>query len=272
MPKAGVTKRRPKDDSAERERLIRDFRGVRVADIVDALYALNLASKMVMDTGIHPIRSGYDMRGFAFTVRYIPTREPFDFITPEANQAALRGKEGFQEGGKGAGFDPNGWLAKRMRMRDTLDKVRENDVIVYDNGGRPHYLWGSCINVQGVAMGLAGIVTDGGTRDIYDLREQPLPIFTRLESSWHHGPEIELAEVNGAVVCGGIQVQPADFICGDDDGVVVVPRHLTGQILRIARAVTDADLRKKAEWMGPVKKRYGRDWQKKLRAWTARLD
>ena len=81
----------------------------------------------------------------------------------------------------------------------------------------------------------------------------------------HHGPEIELVEVNGPMVCGGIQVVPGDLICGDDDGVVVVPRHLTEPILNIARAVADADARKKAEWMGPVKKRYGRDWQKRLR-------
>ena len=272
MAKVKAAKRRRKEKLDERERLIRDFREVRVADIVDALYGLNLAGKMVMDPGIYPIRSGYDMRGFAFTVRYIPTREPFDFITPAANTRALRSKEGFQEKGKGAGYDPSGWLAKRMRMRKTLDEAQANDVIVYDNGGRPHYLWGSCINVQGIAMGLTGIVTDGATRDIYDLRQQELPIFTRLESSVHHGPEIELVEVNGPVVCGGIQVVPGDLICGDDDGVVVVPRHLTEPILNIARAVADADARKKAEWMGPVKKRYGRDWQKRLRAGTGRQD
>ena len=256
----------------EQERMIRDFREVRVADIVDALYGLNLAQKMVMDPGIHPIKSGYDMRGFAFTVRYIPAREPFDYISPEAVESALQKKEGFQEGGKGAGFDPTGWLAQRMRMRETLDKTKPNDIIVYDNGGRAHYLWGSCINVQGIAMGLAGIVTDGGTRDIYDLRQQELPIFTRSESSAHHGPEIELVEINGPVVCGGIQVRPGDLICGDDDGVVVVPIHVADQVLRIARAVTTVDLGKKEEWMGPVEERYGADWKNGLRSWTARLD
>ena len=272
MAKAGVTRRPPKDDSAERKRLIRDFRGIRVADVVDALYALNLASKMVMDPGVHPIRSGYDMRGFAFTVRYIPAREPIEFITPEAVERALTGKQEFQERGKGAGFDPSGWDGKHVRLREILDTVRPNDVIVYDNGGRPHFLWGSCINVQGVAMGLAGIVTDGGTRDIYDLRQQPLPIFTRHDSSVPHTQEIELAEVNGPVVCGGVQVIPGDLICADDDGVVVVPVEIADRILRIARAVTAADLSKKDEWMGPVVKRYGRDWHERLRIATARID
>lgn len=253
--------------------LIEGFREVRVCHIVDALRALNVAHKMVMDPAIHPIKPGYNMRGFAFTVRYIPTQEPYSVVSEKARATALNNDPAsWQEGGKGGALDADGWYAQHIKVRQVLDQAQPLDVLVIDIHGLPHIIWGSTINMQAIAMGLAGVITDGGTRKIYELRDQELPIFTRFESSVYASPEIELAQVNERVVCGGVQVRPGDIICGDDDGVVVVPIKFAEEVLRIARVVSAVDEAKKAEWLDAAKSRYGESWRKELRARMSRTD
>jgi len=63
--------------------LLNALRGHRASEVVDALYFLNAAHLLVMDPGIHAIKPGYRVHGFAFTVRYVPTQQPFPWISPE---------------------------------------------------------------------------------------------------------------------------------------------------------------------------------------------
>ncbi|MBI4219123.1 MAG: hypothetical protein HY682_03190 [Chloroflexi bacterium] len=52
--------------------------------------------------------------------------------------------------------------------------------------------------------------------------------------------------VNEVITCGGIAVRPGDAICGDDDAVVVVPRSMVDEVIRIAteREATEAVIKK----------------------------
>jgi regulator of RNase E activity RraA len=38
------------------------------------------------------------------------------------------------------------------------------------------------------------------------------------------------ADLNVPIGCGGVPVYPGDYIVGDVDGVVVIPRHLTEEV------------------------------------------
>jgi regulator of RNase E activity RraA len=39
---------------------------------------------------------------------------------------------------------------------------------------------------------------------------------------------------NEVISCGGVLVRPGDAVVGDDDGVVVVPRGMVDEVIRIA--------------------------------------
>ena len=72
-------------------------------------------------------------------------------------------------------------------------------------------------------VGAVAIVTDGMVRDRDGLWPWALPVFCRgvtPNSCVRNGP----GTVGLPVVAGGVPVATGDLVCGDADGVVVVPR------------------------------------------------
>lgn len=86
------------------------------------------------------------------------------------------------------------------------------------------------------AHGAVGAVIDGGTRDCGHLIKMDFPVFTRYRSpveafgrySWLkcQVPVLIAGELTHSVV-----VNPGDFIFGEEDGVICIPKELTLKVL-----------------------------------------
>ena len=96
------------------------------------------------------------------------------------------------------------------------------------------------------ARGIAGLVIDSGVRDLADLKQMNIPVFSRCISAQGTVKET-LGDVNVPVVCGGQVINPSDLIVGDDDGVVVVRRHELDSVAQKseARENKEAGIREK---------------------------
>jgi regulator of RNase E activity RraA len=80
--------------------------------------------------------------------------------------------------------------------------------------------------------GAAGLVTDGGLRDSASIAEMDFPVYSGGASAplnlvCHHA-----VDVNVPIACGGVAVYPGDVVVGDDEGIVIVPRHLADEVAR----------------------------------------
>lgn len=91
------------------------------------------------------------------------------------------------------------------------------------------------------ARGVAGCVLDGGCRDASFILEESFPVFCRYvtpeDSTWRW--ELEATQV--PVTIGRVRIEPGDWIVGDADGVVVVPREIAEDVLLEAEAKAAAE-------------------------------
>ena len=116
---------------------------------------------------------------------------------------------------------------------EAIDIAKEGDVIVIYNGS-PHVApWGELATLSCINRKIAGVVIDGAVRDVDDIRRLNFPVFA-VSIVPNAGEPKGFGEINAEIKCGGETVKPGDYIVGDDNGVVVVPKERGYEIARRA--------------------------------------
>ncbi len=129
-----------------------------------------------------------------------------------------------------------------LMVHKSLDIAQPGDVIVVDaSSSSLTAVVGDLVSTKARHRGIAGFVIDGYIRDLPAIRALgDFPVFARGITPigpLHRGP----GEINFPVSAGGIVVQPGDLIVGDLNGVVVVPRGISEELLKRLRARADAE-------------------------------
>jgi 3-hexulose-6-phosphate synthase/6-phospho-3-hexuloisomerase len=118
---------------------------------------------------------------------------------------------------------------------EAIDVAKPGDVIVIDAAGRPPAIWGELASRSALGRRLAGVVIDGAIRDTADIRGLGFPAFARHVCSDAGHPK-GLGEINAPITIAGVSVAPGDWIAGDDDGVIVLPK---AKIVEMANRAAD---------------------------------
>jgi regulator of RNase E activity RraA len=114
---------------------------------------------------------------------------------------------------------------------EAIDAVQPGDVMVQDGGAFVRgAIFGDLLTLRLEVRGAAGLVCDMPIRDSPRLREQPVPVFA--QSAQSPGALVFNPDYNVPIGCAGVLVFPGDMIVGDDDGVVVIPRHLASAVVK----------------------------------------
>jgi 4-hydroxy-4-methyl-2-oxoglutarate aldolase len=100
---------------------------------------------------------------------------------------------------------------------------------------------GNLMATTAKVRGLAGMVIDGGARDIEELEEIGFPVWSRSQTpATSVGRYVPVAR-NVPVLCGGVLVRPGDWIVADKTGVVVVPKESVPQVVKLLRQYDDKE-------------------------------
>lgn len=156
--------------------------------------------------GVSPLNpSAARFVGEAVTLRNIPAREDIDLV------------ENFR--------DPD------HPQRKAIETVGPGQVLVLECRGELRAAnSGAILATRAMKRGAAAMVSDGALRDSPDIAKLDFPVFcagrsATLSLAVHHA-----VAVNVPIGCAGVPVYPGDILVGDEEGVVVIPRHLAAEI------------------------------------------
>jgi regulator of RNase E activity RraA len=156
--------------------------------------------------GTRPLRPEQPrMAGPAFTLRFVPARE--DLATPAS------------------------W-ASPISTRAAIEAMPEGAIAVADAMGVTDAgIFGDILSARMVKRGVAALVTDGVVRDVAGVLGTGLAIWCNGVAAPPSVAGLTFVGWQEPIACGGVAVFPGDLVLTDDDGAVVIPAALVGEVL-----------------------------------------
>ena len=166
--------------------------------------------------GVAALAPGPRLVGPAYTLRYVPMREdlaPLAHLGDEDNAA-----------------------------RRAIEECPPGAVLICDaRGVADSGTIGDILLLRLARRGVAGVVTDGGVRDVAACREVGLPVFCSGPAAPASPSAHVPADLEVPIACGGVAVLPGDVVVGDEDGVVVIPAALADEVARAGAEQEDVE-------------------------------
>lgn len=146
----------------------------------------------------------------------------------------------------GRAFTVRAYPGDWSKTVQAIDAAQKGDVIVIDAHESQVALWGELATQSAISRGIAGLVIDGAVRDVDEIRRMKFPVFARHTSPTAGEPK-GMGEMNVLIKCGGVEVEPSDYILADESGVVVIPKKRALEIAKRALYVKEKEDRVKKE-------------------------
>ena len=128
-----------------------------------------------------------------------------------------------------------------LLLHKALDMAQPGDILVVAAQGElSNSIMGELMALWAIKRGLGGFIFDGAIRDIGTLKNMEIPIYASgitPAGPYKDGP----GEINFAVSCGGVVINPGDILVGDEDGVVVIKPEDAPELLKKAQAKNMAE-------------------------------
>ncbi len=158
-------------------------------------------------TGLVPIKNGQRMIGTAKTLRYVPMRED---LVPTLQQGV-------------------------NAQRRAVETIEPGQVLVIEARNSPEAgTIGDVLSMRALARGATGIITDGCVRDSAAVRELAIPVYLQSTHAATLSRDHLPLDIDVPIACAGVLVMPGDVIVGDDDGAMLIPAALVGEVARDA--------------------------------------
>lgn len=126
----------------------------------------------------------------------------------------------------------------RVNMFEPLDAAQTGSIWVVPGGTeRMLSLFGGVIGIACKRKGIAGAVTDNACRDVAAFDEAGFPVYGKTTVPYGPGTYARPVAANVPVICGGVEVNPGDYVAADADGVIVIPTDAFSEVVGAAADV-----------------------------------
>lgn len=125
---------------------------------------------------------------------------------------------------------------------ETVDSLRPGDVIVHstDHAGT-NAPWGELMSTVAKRNGAVGCVCDSQVRDCVRIIEMEFPVYCTGIRPLDSMGRAKVMAYDVPVKCGEVLVHPRDLVIADFDGIVVVPREVEREALKLAYEKADKE-------------------------------
>jgi len=177
--------------------IIEGFRDIPTSTISDVLDKMGINGVI---NGLHVLVPGVRIAGAAFTIK------------------AIAGERG-------------SYSRSDFPVGEVIGMMEANDVLVCDISGQRASTMGGLASLAMKLRGVAGMVIDGGARDVEQIRRNGFPAYVRHVCATSGKTRIKWLAINVPVEIGEVSVSPGDIVVADDTSVAVVPADKAKDIL-----------------------------------------
>ncbi len=188
---------------ATREMLAR----VSTASIATVLFGRGLRNTVLHGLySLSPTKE--NMVGPAFTVRYIPAREDVDVLDVYKDY--------------------------EHPQRAAIEQTPPGAVLVADcRGDDRAAAAGHILMTRLQVRGAAGFVSDGSMRDSALVASLDMPVYVKSRCAMTNLAAHHAVDINVPVACAGVAIYPGDWLVGDEDGVICIPREIAHAVASV---------------------------------------
>jgi 4-hydroxy-4-methyl-2-oxoglutarate aldolase len=183
-----------------RERYLKLYSGA-INDVLRFNYKMHATS---LPADFKPLREEMKIAGFAFTIKGGP-----DITT-------------------------DGEFEMRAEM---LEELYQNCVVVWDcTGDMVTSQWGEVMTMAAMRAGCRGAIVNG-IRDTSSILDQGFPVFHKYKANTGMLGRFRMYHYLKPVLMGEVIVNPGDWIFGDIDGAIAIPRDIAFDVLIAAEKI-----------------------------------
>ena len=146
-------------------------------------------------------------------------------------------------------------------VADAILQLKEGNILVIAGKGNcDASYWGDHRSICAAMIKAEGVVIDGAFRDFDGCEEAGFPIFAKSVTCGT-AQKTGTGAINVPVSCGGVTVNPGDFIIGDRNGVCVISPNDAEKIMakaldkRTRQEATIEEMKRTGEILTKVKSR-----------------
>jgi len=146
------------------------------------------------------------------------------------------------------------------KLAESLDDIKPGEIYVASGGSQNCAYWGELMTSTVKSNGGVGGLVNGYHRDTPQVLEQEFPVFSW--GSWAQDSSVrtKVAAYRCRIEIGNIPIDDGDFIFGDVDGVLVIPKDHAEEVVEkaLVKARGEREMRKAIEGGMTVSEAYAK--------------
>ena len=118
---------------------------------------------------------------------------------------------------------------------DLMDSLKPGDVVIHSTDfGGTNAPWGELMSTVAKQNGAVGTVCDSQVRDCVRIVDMGFPVYYAGIRPLDSKGRARVMDYDVPVMCGDVLVHPGELVFADFDGVVVIPKDVEKEVLRLA--------------------------------------